>query len=276
MSRLTPIIFLQQFSNPFLNNLAIILADFADLLFILAVTFVYWCVDRKKGETLGYISVTNMLFSITLKNIFKAPRPIGSEGIFSLAEGSAPGYSFPSTHTQIFSNLATALGLIFRKGILTISLTVLTVIMGISRMYLGVHYLSDVLGGVIFGFIAALFSHFLANKVKNRIKLYGFTLLIACIPLLFGTSPEYIMMLFGFLSFYLGILFERRFVHFEVSGSAWKKTFRFISGIMILLALYVGLKYVPLPEVARNSLRYFAVVFTAIGLCPWLFKKINL
>ncbi len=276
MSRLAPIMFFQQFATPVLDNFAIILANFADLLFILVVTFVYWCIDRKKGEALGYISVTNMLFSIAMKNIFKAPRPIGHEGIVSLAKESAPGYSFPSTHTQIFSNLTAALGLTFRNIVLIVSLTILTILMGISRMYLGVHYLADVLGGIVFGVVSAFFCHLLAEKTNSRIKLYGTSFLIACVFLFFETSPEYIMMLFGFLSFCLGILFERRFVCFEVGGSPLKKVCRFILGIAILLVLYIGMKQLPLPEIVCNTLRYFVVVFTAIGLCPWLFKKINL
>lgn len=276
MSRLSPIIFLQQFSTPFLDSLAIILANFADLLFILVVTLVYWCVDRKKGEALGYISVTNMLSSIFVKNIFKVARPIGQEGIVSLAEESAPGYSFPSTHTQIFSNLTSSLGLFFKKPILIIAMSILTILMGASRVYLGVHYLEDVLGGLLLGVFIAFLGHWLLRRIKGRWRLYGATLFLAAVPLFFSTSTEYVMMFFGFIAFCAGIAFERRYVRFEAKGNRIKKTGRFFLGIFLLLVLYVGLEQLPLPDNIRDTLRYSAVVFTAIGLYPWLFKKINL
>ena len=84
------------------------------------------------------------------------------------------------------------------------------------------------------------------------------------------------MLLCGYTSFCLGILFERRFVGFEVQGSLAKKLLRFFLGIFLLVLLYVGLKLLPLQATLRNSLRYSCVVFTAIGVYPWLFKKINL
>jgi undecaprenyl-diphosphatase len=66
------------------------------------------------------------------------------------------GSSFPSGHTMLFFALIVPVGKNFPK--LKIVLWSLAILVGISRMYLGVHYLSDVIAGAIFGYaIGALF-----------------------------------------------------------------------------------------------------------------------
>lgn len=276
MSRLDPIIFFQQFASPILDAFAIFLANFADLIFIVTVALVYWCIDKRKGEILGYVAVTNMLFSTFLKDLFKAERPIGQPGILTLAEESAPGYSFPSTHTQIFANLTGVFALCFKKPPLVVIMGILTILMGLSRMYLGVHYLLDVLGGIFFGLLVAIVGVWLTTHIQSRHRLYFCTALIASVFLFFKPSPEYVMIYFGYLAFWAGVAFEQRFVQFEATGSRKKKAFRFILGIILLMVVYVGLKQLPFPANVRNAIRYIGVVFTAIGLYPWLFKKINL
>lgn len=276
MSRLAPILFFQQFSSPIFDSIALLLANYADLLFIVSLALVYWCIDRRKGEVLGYGAVTNMLFSIFVKDLLKLPRPIGHPDIRTLAEESAPGFSFPSTHTQIFSNLTGMMALIFKKKSLTLVFAALTVLMGISRMYLGVHYLADVLGGILFGLLIAVACHYLATRISNRNALYGATAVLAALFLFFRPSAEYTMIFLGLLAFWCGTAFERRFVKFEATGTPLRKTVRFILGIVILLILHVGLKQLPLPAELCDAIRYMVIVFTAMGLYPLLFTKIKL
>lgn len=67
-------------------------------------------------------------------------------------------YSFPSGHTTAGFSIAMTLALNY--SYLIIPVLMLAVIVGISRMYLGVHYPTDVGAGIIIGTVPALFVHF--------------------------------------------------------------------------------------------------------------------
>lgn len=276
MENVAPILFLQQFSSPALDIIATILANFTDLFFIVAVTLVYWCIDKNKGEQLGYIAVTNMLFSTFLKDVIRLPRPIGREGVISLAEESAPGFSFPSMHTQVISNLTATTWYFFRKPRLTIALFTLTVLMGVSRIYLGVHYLTDVFGGLFFGILAAFICISVLKRIRSKIKIYCFTILLSAAFLFTKPSAEYLMLFCGLCSFALGILFEKKFVRLKMPSSKPLKILRFAFGISVLLLIYIGFKLLGIPNPIRDILRYSLIVFSAVGLIPYCFKIFNI
>lgn len=67
-------------------------------------------------------------------------------------------YSFPSGHTTASFSIATTLAL--NIPILTVYVFIIASIIGISRIYLGVHYPTDVAAGIILGIGSALLVHF--------------------------------------------------------------------------------------------------------------------
>jgi undecaprenyl-diphosphatase len=123
-----------------------------------------------------YIATTVILFSVIggnelnkgLKELFSRERPLTN----ILEEG----YSFPSGHAMV--------GLIFYGFLAYLCYThipamkyfahfliLLIFLIGISRAVIGVHYLSDVIGGFAIGYIYLFFSVFLYEKASSRIKL---------------------------------------------------------------------------------------------------------
>jgi len=114
------------------------------------------------------VSVCGSALSVyVLKNIFDRARPVVEA--FYLE----PSPSFPSGHaTMAIALYGFLLYIIWKhdkhsfKKPFIVFLAILIILIGISRLYLGVHFISDVLAGYIIGFIWLLISIYLAEKKK--------------------------------------------------------------------------------------------------------------
>ena len=83
-----------------------------------------------------------------LKNLFQVPRPVHADPSKLLIKVPT-SFSFPSGHTLVaFSSAGILYALLPQLGIPALFLACL---IGISRVYLGVHFVSDILGGIVFG-----------------------------------------------------------------------------------------------------------------------------
>ncbi len=124
------------------------------LVFFSAVLALFFLKKNKKISAyiivnLGLVAVLNFI----LKHIMQRPRP---EGYRLVAE---KGYSFPSGHSMIGIAFYGFLIYLIHKNIknkalkiiLTVILAIIILSIGISRIYLGVHYTSDVLAGFLTG-----------------------------------------------------------------------------------------------------------------------------
>ena len=116
---------------------------------IIAILCAIFIKNKKIAFAIPINLILSTILNLVLKNIVERPRPIGYRLI------DETGYSFPSGHSMIS---AAFYGLIIYfiwknvkntklKYISCILLALLILLIGISRIYLGVHYASDVLGG---------------------------------------------------------------------------------------------------------------------------------
>lgn len=108
-----------------------------------------------KDKNIGKLTALNLIIITILNRVFKfilqRPRPVGYNII------TATGYSFPSGHSMISAGFYGFLIYLVYKNIknkklkifLIVFLTALILCIGISRIYLGVHYTSDVLAGFL-------------------------------------------------------------------------------------------------------------------------------
>lgn len=109
--------------------------------------------------------LSSALLNVALKTVFSRSRP----DILQLV--SETGHSFPSGHAMSTAALATiAVLLIWKymkstplKIILSTLCVIVTVFIGFSRVYLGVHYAGDILGGWLLGFAVSMLVYFLWN-----------------------------------------------------------------------------------------------------------------
>jgi len=123
----------------------------------LVATYLYWKGDRRKAFHVMLLVMLASVLSSALKNLFKRPRP-SLAGMIQWPEPIAKAtsyfmtYSFPSGHSIIISAFYG-----FWRRHLSPKKNVLLFIallgVGFARLYLGVHYLTDVLAGMILGFL---------------------------------------------------------------------------------------------------------------------------
>lgn len=142
------IINLFKYKSDILTNIMKIITILGSALSIILLTVLLIIVVKgKRNKILILINViVTTLLNQLLKNVFQRGRPIDS-----IIEES--GYSFPSGHSMVsMAFYGFLIYLVYKsnikyKGLFVGLLSVLIVLIGISRIYLGVHYPTDVIGG---------------------------------------------------------------------------------------------------------------------------------
>lgn len=116
------------------------------------VFIVMMCIKkmRKTGFAVMGATLSVLLFGeLILKHIVCRPRPFVINGAIELIIKAPSGFSFPSSHTATCFAMATAIYLFHKR--LGIIAYIYAALVAFSRMYLYVHYPSDVIGGIALG-----------------------------------------------------------------------------------------------------------------------------
>lgn len=116
----------------------------------------------KSFETGASILLTEII-TVSLKRTFKRDRPFITYPDIIHRKAGGKGYSFPSGHTSSAFATATSMSLSFPKWYVIVPSYAYACTIAFSRMYLGVHYPSDLLGGIVIG-IGTSFLVFEARK----------------------------------------------------------------------------------------------------------------
>lgn len=265
---------LQSIATPALDALFQLLTMFGEPVpSVLVFLAVYWTVDREMGEFLGYSLCTSVLLGNAVKDVVQAPRPIGEEGVRSLRVHTATGHSFPSGHTQSAATLYTALGMYVKRRWIRITFALLILLVGLSRVYLGVHYPKDVLAGLVLGVLVP----FLARRLFARLprqRLYLFTALLF-LPVFF-LSPEHDFYVAAgcMLGFLAAMPLVHRRLPFDTDVPGRAKLLRWALGALIVGVCHLlGKILLPAGE-GMTVLRYGLTIFVALAGCPWLFLRL--
>ena len=109
------------------------------------------------------VGLSDFIASGILKGLVARPRPTRVpelEGVLHLVNGYKSGqYGFVSSHAANTMACGLLFSLIWRKKIATVGLMLWVAVNCYSRMYLGVHYPSDILGGLIVGALMAVVAY---------------------------------------------------------------------------------------------------------------------
>ena len=269
-----------------------------ETLFIVLALVFFWCVDKRRGYYLLFTCFTGTICIQFLKMTFRIPRPWVLDPNFTIVESAreaATGYSFPSGHTQCAAGLWGGIARSAKKRAVQIGGVVLLLLVGLSRMYLGVHTPLDVFVSlgiaavVIFGLYWVVYLGF--DKPTRIYIASGVLLLAAIANLLFVTLYQFPANVdpanlasgqksaWQMLALAIGLCIiyplDRHWLKFETKAVWWAQILKLAIGVGLVLAVRMGLK-APLNAIFGVNLgagvRYFLIVIVAGILWPLTFQ----
>ena len=142
-------------------------------LFAIAVAFISAMKDRKKGIIVFVLCLIAAAVADgggnVLKHLIARPRPcLTLEYVRLVGSGCGGSFSLPSNHALISFTVAALFSHFFRKA--AVPMFLIAVLVALSRVYMGVHYPSDVLAGAVLGGVTAGFIIFLHKWFTERYK----------------------------------------------------------------------------------------------------------
>lgn len=287
---------LQLHMGPFTTGLASFVTLFGEeLAMVVILGFIYWCYNKDMGIYLGTNFCMAGLWNPMLKNIFMRRRPYFDnanvqclkpvEADADLYDISAQGFSFPSGHS---SNSATVYGSIARfsrKRFWRIAAVTITLLVGISRFCLGVHYPTDVFCGWLLGLLAIFLIPWLQRRFSRKWLFYLTMFLLALPGCFYCKTTDYYTALGMSAGFFAGNLFEEKYVRFRNTRNPGKCFLRLAVGGVVYFGLNTLLKLpfdpallsqaTPLAYVIR-TVRYAVILFVIVAVYPMTFDKLRL
>ncbi|HHZ18936.1 MAG TPA: phosphatase PAP2 family protein [Firmicutes bacterium] len=272
----TILLVVQQLTSPLADAFFILMSRLGEVVFYLPfIAIVYWCGSRRSGARLVLAIFFSGMVNTGLKLLFMRPRPIGVEGVRSLYTGSAGGTSFPSGHTQQSAAFWRTLVLLYPRRLWAWLGTLIVLLVGISRIYLGVHWPSDVLAGLVIGCLVASGVEYCEKKISlvwlNRIALL--IAVLGSIGSLVAKSAIDILISGFYTGSLLGLLGESG----EGQGrrpAPWQVAARLLVGFVGLWLVWACL-----PWGSSLTLSYFRALATSLWMtagAPWLFRRLKL
>ena len=160
---------IQSIRTPFLDTIMPLITFLGSGGIVWAVTALIMLCFKKSRKT-GIVIIVSLLLGLFLstmglKNVIARERPYNTEGAIGAPSGR---FSFPSGHAISSFSAATVILLYSKK--LGIPAIILAALICFTRLYLYVHFPSDVICGALFGILLAFLSNFLVNKIWEKIN----------------------------------------------------------------------------------------------------------
>jgi membrane-associated phospholipid phosphatase len=281
-----------------------------EVFYLAVLPAVYWSVDKRLGRQLGYIFLLSGAVNNISKNLFRQPRPFWIDPDVGMRE--TDGYGMPSGHAQHATAVYLLLAAWLRRGWGWPAALLFIFLMSLSRVYLGVHFVQDVVVGFVFGLLLVVLFLFWQRVYAERFGRYilGRRLLIMfLVPLMLVIAYVAALLLLGppnmdvpwaefvpaaevaahedatssiagLFGFGIGMILESSRIRFRADGPGWKRVARYVLGIVVALGIW-GLRAVLPAEpewvaLPLRFLRYLLLLLWVTYFAPWLFVRLRL
>lgn len=296
--------FLEDLRNPVLDFFFSLVTVFGEETIFMAVGMVvFWCVDKYKGYFLLCVGFLGTVLNQFLKILCRVPRPWVLDPNFTIVESAreaATGYSFPSGHTQTAVGLYGGIARMTGRKWLRIGMIVLALLVGLSRMYLGVHTPADVLVSLVIATALVFVAYPLFRKAEHSPKVM-YSILLAqllvmvaylCFVYLFPFPAEAFaedaihnleharenaFTLLGCSVGFIGVyVVDRKWINFDPKAVWWAQILKVIGGLLLVVAVKELMK-TPLNalfagHLIARTVRYFLMVVVGGILWPMTFR----
>lgn len=261
----------------------------SEQVFVALVPILYWTADRRFTRLLAGLLLLSVWIGNVAKGLVGLPRP-PALGIRVVPVDVGSPLGFPSGHAQSAALVWTVLASGVRRRWFAGLAAAAVLLVGVSRLYLGVHWPADVLGGWGLGLGLAWLGirvHGRAGGWLSALPLWLRAALGAGIPVLLYAGyhavpalgrvrPEDLPVAMGALAGFLpGTVLEEAWIGYRPHPRPGWQVVRVVLGIVLVFAARFGLKAV-LPDTAGGDfVRYAAVALAATLLAPWLLRRIG-
>ena len=264
--------------------------------FLVIGLIIFWCVGKRQGYYVMTVGLAGTVASQLMKIIYRVPRPWVLDSNFTILEQAreaAGGYSFPSGHTQSAVGTFGAIATFARKKWFAAVCILLAVLVGLSRMYIGVHTPADVLVGAALSvvFIGLFYPMMMGKKDRTFFAL----ILLAAMSLIYLAYMEFTAFpadidahnlesamknaytLLGCSTAFLIVYpLEKRHISFSEKAVWWAQLLKVLLGLVVVLAVKEGLRR-PLEalfagHLIARAVRYFLIVIVAGLVWPLTFR----
>jgi hypothetical protein len=260
------------------------------------IPLLYWCYDEKKALRLGTAVLISAWLNITLKLLLNQPRPFFTAWDPAAGMMAEPLGGLPSGHAQnslVLWMIAASWG---KKKRHFAAAALLCLLISFSRLYLGVHFPTDILGGWIMGALALCAYFLFGGKIENLLVRGGLragaVASAAAAFMMILYRPDYHVLMPGaiLLGMGTGYCLNRRLIGFSSAApfgtSAAAKwpilLVRFVLGMAVIALIYAAFatlmphdkqsQYYPL----LYFIRYAVLAFGITAGAPWLFCFLRL
>jgi membrane-associated phospholipid phosphatase len=280
--------------------------------YLLIAPFIYWAVDKRLGMRALLILIATDVLTSSFKLLLHQPRPYWIGGVEALSHEAS--YGIPSSHASDSLAVGGYLAYRVRKNWFRVVMGVVIFFIGLSRLYLGVHFPHD----VVFGWLIGAIVLWVAIKKSDQIATWvrsksvstqvgiGFVLSAAIILLaviirsLIAATPDpeswssyaiearsishsftLAAATFGSIT---GYAWMRQYARFRPAADWVKRLLSYVIGLVGLLLIYFGLD-IAFSLIAADEtvlgytlrfIRYTLVTIWVTFGAPWVFLKTRL